>query len=174
MNIEGSICRLRALEPTDLEAMYGWENDADLWRVSGATAPFSYHQLSALIVEQQYDIYATRQMRLVVEAQIDGEYKAIGAVDLFEFNPQNRRVGVGIIISSEFRQKGYALDALQAVERYAREVLMLNQLWCSVAEDNIPSLRLFERAQYERCGLRRDWILSADGAVGEVLFQKIL
>ena len=111
---------------------------------------------------------------IMVEAQIDGEYKAIGAVDLFEFNPQNRRAGVGIIISSEFRQKGYALDALQAVERYAREVLMLNQLWCSVAEDNIPSLRLFERAQYERCGLRRDWILSADGAVGEVLFQKIL
>ena len=173
MNIEGAICRLRALEPSDLEVMYGWENDVDLWRVSGATAPFSRHQLSTLIVEQQYDIYATRQLRLVVEAEVEGAMQSVGAVDLFEFNPQCRRAGVGIIISSEYRRKGYALDALQCVERYAREVLMLHQLWCSVAADNEASLCLFERAGYEQCGIRRDWILTTEGAVAEVLFQKI-
>ena len=26
------MCRLRALEPEDLEVMYGWENDMELWR----------------------------------------------------------------------------------------------------------------------------------------------
>lgn len=173
MNIEGSMCRLRALEPSDLEVMYGWENDVELWQTSGATAPFSRHQLAGLIAEQQYDIYATRQIRLVVETEIKGSYCCVGAVDLFEFNPQNKRAGVGIIISEEYRRRGYALDALRCVERYSREILMLHQLWCSVAANNTPSLRLFEKAGYQRCGLRHDWILTRDKAIDEILFQKI-
>ena len=174
MNIEGSICRLRALEPSDLEAMYGWENDVELWRTSGATAPFSHHQLSSLIIEQQYDIYATRQQRLVIDAQIDGTQVTVGAIDLLDFDPKNRRAGVGIIISSEYRRRGYAADALRSIERYAREVLMLHQLWCSVGADNVASLRLFRRAKYAECGRRREWILTPDGATDEVLMQKIL
>ena len=110
MNIEGNLCRLRALEPEDLDAMYGWENDTDSWRVSGTVAPFSRHVLSRLIDEQQFDIYATRQMRLVIES-LDGT--AVGAVDMFEFDPQNLRAGVGIIVAPPYRKQGYALDALQ-------------------------------------------------------------
>ena len=172
MNIASEMCRLRALEPEDLEVMYGWENDMELWRVSGTVAPFSRHMLSRLIEEQQYDIYATRQLRLVVERKSDGV--VVGAVDLFDFEPQHQRAGVGIVISQPYRRCGYAADALRAVERYAREVLRLNQLWCSVTEDNVASLALFDAAGYERCGLRREWILTPQGALDEVLMQKIL
>lgn len=171
MNIEGRICNLRALEPRDLDVMYGWENDTDVWRVSGTLAPFSRHVLSRLIEEQQFDIYATRQMRLVVETK-DGV--AVGAVDLFEFDPKHLRAGVGIIISPEYRHRGYALDALTALEGYVREVLHLKQLWCSVTEDNQASLQLFRRTSYTECGRRREWILTVDGALDEILFQKLL
>ena len=188
MNIEGKICRLRALEPEDLEAMYGWENDTAAWQVSGSVAPFSRHVLSRLIDEQAFDIYATRQMRLVIESVVDGITeavgtcgevagacgKAVGAVDLFEFDPQNRRAGVGIIISPEYRQKGLALDALLTLEGYVREVLHMHQLWCSVGADNAASLALFRRAGYTECGCRREWILTSSGAVDEILMQKIL
>ena len=47
-------------------------------------------------------------------------------------------------------------------------------LWCSAAADNAASLRLFEKAGYDRCGYRRDWLLTADGPIDEVLMQKIL
>lgn len=171
MNIEGHTCSLRALEPRDLDAMYGWENDTDVWRVSGTLAPFSRHLLSRLIEEQQFDIYATRQMRLVIESK-DGE--VVGAVDLFEFDPKNLRAGVGIIISPEYRHKGYALDALTALEGYVSSVLHMRQLWCSVTEDNKASLQLFLRAGYTECGRRKEWILTSDGALDEILFQKIL
>ena len=172
MNIEGRICRLRALEPEDIEVMYGWENDTNVWRDSGTTAPFSRHVLSRLIEEQQFDIYATRQMRLVIEDVATRE--TVGAVDIFEFDPHNRRAGVGIIISPPFRQRGFALDALRALERYARDILHLHQLWCSIAEDNTASLALFARAEYEQCGRRREWLLTTNGTVDEILMQKIL
>ena len=170
MNIEATICRLRALEPEDLELMYGWENDMQVWRVSGTVAPFSRHVLSRLIEEQQCDIYATRQMRLVIEH--DGQ--AVGAVDLFEFDPHNRRAGVGIIVDSQHRAQGLGHDALKALEQYARQTLHLHQLWCSVPVDNEASLKLFRKAGYVECGLRREWILTSDGALDEILMQKIL
>ena len=172
MNIEGTVCRLRALEIEDIEAMYGWENDTEVWRVSGSVAPFSRNVLRRLIDEQQFDIYATRQMRLVIECATSGE--AVGAVDLFEFDPHHRRAGVGIIVAPPYRRQGYALDALLALERYAKEVLMLHQLWCSAGADNKASLSLFAKAGYAECGRRREWILSTDGATDEVLMQKIL
>lgn len=172
MNIEGTVCRLRALEIEDVEAMYGWENDTEVWRVSGSVAPFSRNVLRRLIDEQQFDIYATRQMRLVIECATSGE--AVGAVDLFEFDPHHRRAGVGIIVAPPYRRRGYALDALLTLERYAKEVLMLHQLWCSAGADNKASLSLFAKAGYAECGRRREWILSTDGATDEVLMQKIL
>lgn len=171
MNIEGNLCRLRALEPEDLDAMYGWENDTDSWRVSGTVAPFSRHVLSRLIDEQQFDIYATRQMRLVIES-LDGS--AVGAVDMFEFDPQNLRAGVGIIVAPPYRNQGFALDALQTLERYVRDVLRMHQLWCSVGADNEASLALFRKAGYAECGRRKEWILTPNGAIDEVLMQKIL
>lgn len=171
MNIEGNLCRLRALEPEDLDAMYGWENDTDSWRVSGTVAPFSRHVLSRLIDEQQFDIYATRQMRLVIES-LDGS--AVGAVDMFEFDPQNLRAGVGIIVAPPYRNQGFALDALQTLERYVRDVLRMHQLWCSVGADNEASLALFKKAGYAECGRRKEWILTPNGAIDEVLMQKLL
>lgn len=172
MNIEGQTIRLRALEPEDIDAMYCWENDTEVWRVSGSVAPFSRNILRRLIDEQQFDIYATRQLRLVIECVQSGE--AVGAVDLFEFDPLHRRAGVGIIVAPPYRQKGFATDALLTLERYARQVLHLHQLWCSVGTDNGASLGLFNKAGYAECGRRREWILTNDGAIDEVLMQKIL
>ena len=171
MNIEGNLCRLRALEPEDLDAMYGWENDTDSWRVSGTVAPFSRHVLSRLIDEQQFDIYATRQMRLVIES-LNGT--AVGAVDMFEFDPQNLRAGVGIIVAPPYRKQGFALDALQTLERYVRDVLRMHQLWCSIGADNEASLVLFKKAGYAECGRRKEWLLTSYGAIDEVLMQKLL
>lgn len=190
------ICRLRALEPEDLDRMYGWENDTEVWRVSGTVAPFSRHTLSRLIDEQRFDIYATRQLRLVIESKGAESQKeaaesngvadnliasnqsavgeAVGAVDLFEFDPQNLRAGVGIIVAPPYRRRGLAADALRTLERYAVEVLRLHQLWCSVGADNEASLALFAKAGYSECGRRREWILTPDGAIDEVLMQKIL
>ena len=40
MNIEGRTIRLRSVEPGAFDLMYAWENDCDIWPVSGTTEPF--------------------------------------------------------------------------------------------------------------------------------------
>jgi diamine N-acetyltransferase len=81
---------------------------------------------------------------------------------------------VGVVISPEYRHRGYGLDALNTLESYACKVLRLNQLWCSVTDDNLASRQLFLRAGFTECGRRKQWILTADGALDEILYQKIL
>ena len=172
MNLEGRTTRLRALEPGDIDLMYAWENDTAVWSVSGTLAPFSRHTLERFIQEQQFDIFQTRQQRLVIET-LGGI--PVGALDFFELDPINRRAGIGILIHDDaLRGKGYASDAVETACRYAREVLNLHQLWCNVGSDNAPSRRLFAKAGFAEIGVNRDWLWRPDGYGDEILLQKIL
>ena len=172
MTLEGKCVRLRALEADDLDLLYGWENDPSVWGVSGTLTPFSRHTLQRFLDEQRFDIYATRQLRLVIETLAG---RAVGLLDLFEFDPADLRAGVGILIhAAEDRRRGFAADALQLLDTYAREVLGLHQLWCSVGADNAASRALFRRAGYVVCGRKREWRRTAEGWRDELLLQKIL
>lgn len=173
MHIEGEQIRLRAVEPEDIELMYRWENDPTVWEVSGTLVPFSRHTLRRFLDEQQFDITQTGQQRLIVELR-DGS-RAVGAVDLFAFDPMNDRAGIGILVADEEdRRHGYARDAVQTLCRYGREVLGLHQLWCNVAERNFASRALFHACGFEEIGLKRDWLRRPDGWEGEYTLQKIL
>ncbi len=173
MLFEGKLCRLRAVEPSDVDVMYVWENDAAMWRVSSLTAPCSHRALAELVDSMRYDIYAARQLRLIIEKLDSG--KAVGAVDLYDFDPQNLNVGIGILVyPDQERGRGYATEALQMAERYAREVLHLHQLWCCVGVENRASVSLFEGAGFERIGVKREWRRTASGYEDEIMFQKII
>ena len=171
MSLEGELTRLRALEAEDVDLLYVWENDPAVWGVSGTLAPFSRHTLRRFLDEQRFDLYAARQLRLVVET-LDG--RAVGLVDLFEFEPVDLRAGIGILIhGAGDHGRGFASDALDVLCRYARQVLGLHQLWCSVAPDNAASLTLFRRAGFVECGRKREWRRTPDGWADELLLQKI-
>lgn len=171
-NLEGTRCRLRALEPLDAQTLYVWENDPRIWGVSGTLAPYSQHILERFIDEQRWDIFQTRQLRLVIET-LTGE--SVGLIDLFEFDPLHLRAGVGILIHDPSqRGRGYASDALSILIRYARETLGMHQLWCNVETDNIQSLALFHAAGFTDTGIKRAWNRTPGGWKDEILMQRIL
>lgn len=170
--IRGSKCRLRAVEVGDIDIMYKWENDPAVWSVSGVVAPISRYSFEQFVAEQQAGIFSTHQLRLIIEAS-DG--RAVGAIDLFEFDPVNMRAGVGVLVYEQAdRRRGFATEALELLCEYSRDVLHLNQLWCGVAADNRASLALFRRAGFVRMGRKRQWLRTADGWVDELSMQKIL
>ena len=47
--MESELIRLRALEPEDVNILYKWENDTEIWKVSNTVAPFSKHMLRQFI-----------------------------------------------------------------------------------------------------------------------------
>ena len=175
MNIEGRTIRLRAVEPEDVDLMYVWENDCDVWAVSGTTEPFSHYQMQRF-VERHRDtigVLGDGQLRLIVETR--QEARPVGAIDLFEYDPIHRRAGVGILIYERSdRGRGYASDALETLCRYAHDTLRTHQLWCNVGADNEASLRLFRSAGFTEIGVKRDWLWRPDGYHDEVMLQKML
>ena len=168
--MEARNIRLRALEPADLELLYLWENDPEIWRVSETIAPMSRERLAALIRDQVYDLYATRQMRLM----IDVDDVAVGCVDLFNFEPLHRRFGVGILIyAEEHRRKGYAREVIEQVKNYASNTLDLKQIWVNIDEDNPASIALFEGCGFVLSARRKEWINRAGRFIDELEYQYI-
>lgn len=166
MQLIGELIQLRALEPSDLNLLYKWENDSTIWSVSGTLMPFSKFVLEEFVNQAHQDIYTNKQLRLMIDLKYfdpDGnlteETHSIGCVDLFDFDPKNRRAGVGILIADKAdRGRGYATEALHLIMDYGFEILDLHQLYSNVRSDNESSLALFKRVGFEVTGLKQDWI----------------
>jgi diamine N-acetyltransferase len=164
-HLEGERILLRAMEPYDLDNLYIWENDPENWFVSQTRAPYSKHVLSQFIEESHKDIYEIRQMRLMITLKntSDTEQLAVGAIDLFDFDPFHRRAGIGILVArKEIRRQGIASEALALLIDYSFKILGLHQLYCNVAKGNEASCNLFTKSGFEITGEKKDW-LRVDG-----------
>lgn len=170
--LHGSLVRLRAPEPSDIDAFMRWENDTRVWECGSALAPLSHRQMERYLENYSADIAGEGQLRLVVESLADGS--AVGAVDLFEADMLNCRCGMGIIIDPDARGNGYAREALSLTADYARHRLGMHQLWCHVAIDNNASRRLFAAAGFSVTGCLRDWLRRRNAFVDVEIMQLIL
>lgn len=137
---------LRALESADLDFLLNLENDRELWKVSGTTTPFTEAQIANYISHAKEDIAIAEQFRFV----IDLEGKAIGCIDLYDYNFEKQNAGVGIVVIKAFRRKGFAKQALTALIDYAWNVLELQQLHTGIFDENKASLSLFKTVGFRK------------------------
>lgn len=152
---------LRAIEPKDVDYLYQAENNTDVWKLGATLIPFSKRTLHDY-ANSIHDLISQKQFRFVIES-IETE-KVLGLIDLFDYDAINGRAGVGILISKiEDRNSGYAAESLMLLIKYARETLMLNQLYCSIHSSNKGSIRLFEKLNFVQMGLRKNWFKTKNG-----------
>ncbi|MBP1541679.1 MAG: GNAT family N-acetyltransferase [Prevotella sp.] len=165
------VVNLRAIEPEDLDLLYGIENDVRLWNVGTTNVPYSRYTLHDYIATSADDIYADRQVRLIVE---DADHEPVGLVDLVRFEPQHLRAEVGIVILDAFRRRGYATAAVESLAAYAQQVLHLHQLYAIAAVNNEAAVNLFLKAGFCRQGVLTDWLSDGNSYMGAVLLQRFL
>lgn len=164
--------KLRAIEKSDLECLYNWENDPSNWSYSYTYAPFSREVLKAYIEQAGQDIYTSKQLRLMIDLEDNGAVRTIGCVDLFDFEPRHQRAGVGILIGNEAdRKNGHASEALKQLITYAFNTLNLNQLFCNIAIDNTASLALFTKHGFCITGTKKQWLHINNNWVDEHTLQ---
>lgn len=163
---------LRALEPTDLDTLYRWENDTALWTVSDTIAPYSREALWHYLENYTGDIYAQRQLRLMIVLNSDGS--PVGTIDYLNFDPLNNRAELGLFITAEQRGKGLGRQALDLLTAYSREHLGLRQLYVFIALDNEVCLKLFEDYGYRRAGILQSWVKRGSTYRDVALLQMIL
>ena len=169
--LSNDIISLRALEPTDLDTLYKWENDTALWAVSDTVAPYSREALWHYLEQYTGDIYAQRQLRLMVTLNDGGA--PVGTVDFLNFDPLNNRAELGLFIAPEFRDKGLGRQALDLLTAYSREHIGLRQLYVFIAVDNEVCLNLFEDYGYRRVGIINSWVKRGNAYRDVALLQMV-
>lgn len=172
LTLKGQTIYLRALEPQDLDFLYLVENDETLWEVSATQTPYSRFLISQYLENAQQDIYEAKQLRLAICREND--FPAVGLIDLFDFDPKNRRAGIGILVQHENdRTRGIGREALGLLISFAFQQLQLHQLYANISFDNAASLALFTSFGFEKVGVKKDWNLVDGQYKDEFLFQLI-
>lgn len=172
MTLKGNTIYLRALEPEDLEFIYAIENDEDIWEVSNTQTPYSKFLIRQYLENAHQDIYEAKQLRLAICTNTSD--KAIGLIDLFEFDPKNNRAGIGIVIQNkEDRSNGYGKEALGLVIDFSFNQLQLHQLFANIGVENSSSLNLFAIFGFQKIGVKKEWIYMNNKYQDEAIFQLI-
>ena len=168
--------KLRKIEPSDLPFLYQWENDASSWADGANHNPLSQQDLRDYIASTTGDIYRDGQLRLIIE-QITNDQSLItnitndqspitnttaGCIDLFDFDPRNRRAAIGMYIAPEARGNGVGRQALEQLEQYAFGHLNLRVLYAVISTANAPCSALFRSAGYTPSSPLSAWTLESD------------
>jgi diamine N-acetyltransferase len=161
---------LRALEPHDSELLFQLENASDEWWLGATMAPLGRATLERY-ASGEHDLYRDLQLRLMIET---AEGQTVGTVDLYQFEPRNRRAGVGIAILEPYRRQGHAQAGLALMKEYAFQHLGLHQLWAEIPASNAKTVELFTAQGFEQSGHLKDWIWRAPQWEDAVLVQALV
>ncbi|OWW18570.1 GNAT family N-acetyltransferase [Noviherbaspirillum denitrificans] len=155
MNIHGKRVVLRAPEMRDAETLNDWANDTDVWKIMGGWHfPYSRQSTEKWILNQDNANLAGH--RFCVEAEDLG---LIGTASLINIDWKNRHAWHGMMLGrAQARGKGFGLDTVMAVMRYAFDELGLVRLDSAVMETNTRSLGFYtESCGWEVEGRRKNW-----------------
>ncbi|MFN6085544.1 MAG: GNAT family N-acetyltransferase, partial [Fluviicola sp.] len=97
---------LRLVEESDADLIFSWENNREVWPVTGTRYEYSLLDIHTYI-EQSQNINEFGQIRFII---VDSDSKkSIGTIDLYDYSIDNKRAAVGVLIAEkEYRGKGCA------------------------------------------------------------------
>ena len=167
MRLKGERCFLRQASKKDVDDIVRWENDTDHWLVSNTSTSYSKDEVEHFI-EHENDIFINHQMRLMI---INDAENSVGCIDLYDFDVNNKRVGVGILIDPDYRGKGFGIEALLVLSRFCFEHLDVRSIYADVLISNTSSVKLFESAGFELCGTKKDWLWDGNDFIDQNFYQ---
>lgn len=155
MWLKNEILKLRALEESDLNLLYEWENDSNNWLYTSTLMPFSKHTLLEYIRNCQTDIFSQETLKLIIELA-DGT--VVGTLDVYNIDHFNGRAELGVFVDSKYRGNGYAAMAYNLFKDYAFGYLGWVNLYSIVPETNSPMHAVMHRTGFISSGTLKKWI----------------
>lgn len=150
--------RLRAIDRTDADWLYRWENDSEAWLSAGTLNPLSKALIDTYITESTTSIVTRGELSLLIELREDNT--PVGYLQFLAYDAISRRVGLGLYIAPEYRSKGYAFEVMRIAEHYAFGRLAVRMMYADILASNEPCCRLFERLGYTHTATLPEWCWS--------------
>jgi ribosomal-protein-alanine N-acetyltransferase len=169
--IESARVRLRPLRPTDVDGMYTVFSNPEVMRYWSTPPLPNKGAAEQLIAEIINDVATGKMMKWAIARNSDDF--VIGTATLFNPDLSNGRAELGYALGRDYWGQGLMGEALQALLRYAFEVLELRRLEADVDPRNAASIRTLERLGFKQEGfLRERW--HVDGEIQDALFYGLL
>jgi ribosomal-protein-alanine N-acetyltransferase len=155
----GKVIRLRRVRADDAEMVAGWRAELSARQ---------YQPLRELPLEELRNQLAARganpisrtaegEFQWIVET-LDGD---VGWINLTTVSREHSIATIGYTIGEEFRDKGYATAAIQALVQigFARDGLDFERLEAVAAVENVASKKALERAGFVLEGIARAYLI---------------
>jgi RimJ/RimL family protein N-acetyltransferase len=154
MNIFGKRVVLKAIEIEDMVLLQKWANDPEIqYWLGGWHFPTNFEDqkkwflaLNANSLNQRFSVHSS-------------DLGLIGTANLIEIDWKNKNAFHGMLLGDKvIRGKGYGVDIVMAIMRYAFEELGLERLDGSMIEYNEASLKLYiGKCGWKEEGRQRNW-----------------
>jgi diamine N-acetyltransferase len=152
--IVGERIRLRAAEREDLPQFVLWLNDPEVRFGLAMFLPFSLVEEERWF-ERMLEAPATEHV-LVIEANDNDLWKAIGTCGLHAIDWQSRSAEAGISIGDKTCwNQGYGTDAMRLILQHGFDTLNLNRVFLRVYSNNLRAIRCYEKAGFVHEGRLR-------------------
>ncbi|GGZ24479.1 N-acetyltransferase [Streptomyces inusitatus] len=157
--MRGELVGLRALEPSDAEALWRWNHDPEVMRWMDDGHPQSLARTLASLQERPRNSYG--DVLLGVEASEDG--RLIGLVRLRDAEPETGCAELDVYLGEkEYWGRGFATDALRRVCRYGFEDMRLHKISLTVVVENHAARRVYDKVGFVEEGRLRS-VFRRDG-----------
>lgn len=154
MNIKGKKVTLRAIEEHDLELLHKWSNDPDIWyQLGGWHFPSNLDYMKRWFENLKNDAL---NQKFAIEVSDLG---LIGTSNIVDIDWKNNHAFHGMMLGDkDIRGKGYGIDTIMTIMRYAFEELHLERLDGSMIEYNEISLNIYlKKCGWKEEGRQRNW-----------------
>lgn len=157
---------LAAMERSDMPLVASWINDERISYYNGIRLPVSLEEQTAWFDRVAKD---RGKKKLIIR---NARGTRVGMVSIFNQDDRNRNAEVGVYVAPRHMGRGYALEALAMLLRYAFLELNLHKVYARIFDFNKPSIKLFEKLGFRKEAVLKDELFTG-GKYQDVLVYTI-
>ncbi|WP_151476974.1 GNAT family N-acetyltransferase [Streptomyces albicerus] len=155
----GDLVMLRAMEPSDAEALWRWNHDPEVMRWMSDGYAQSLAHVKKRMEERPRNTYG----EVLVGIEVLEDNTLIGLVQLRDAEPETGCAELDIYLGEkEYWGRGYATDAMRTICRYGFQKMRLHKITLTVVTENHPAHRVYQKVGFVEEGRLRQ-VFRRDG-----------
>lgn len=166
----GELVKLRALEPSEAEALWRWNHDPEVMRWMHDGYAQSVAQVRKSMEERPRNTYGD----VLYGIEVLSDARLIGLVRLRDTEPELGIAELDIYLGEkDCWGRGYATDAMRAICRYGFQDMRLHKITLTVATENSAAHHVYQKVGFVVEGRLRQ-VLRRDGAWHDMFTMGLL
>ena len=153
-SLQGKLITLRKLKRSDAVSIQRHANNCDIARfLPRLPSPYTMDEARKWITTTSRLARQDKAYNFGIEDGQGGEI--VGMIGLRNVNRHDRNAEIGYWVGKSFQRRGYAIEALRLILKFAFSKLRFVRVYAVVHHQNIGSIRLLEKTCFVREGVWR-------------------